>query len=93
MAVNQLVVKALKETYSRDQLEAARSTAVADVLSGVQITQVTFEGGNASGRPITGDPSFILEHIQSAIDQMDDETLAAQPSCSSFDLSKRPFGT
>lgn len=93
MAVNQLVVKALKETYSRDQLEAARSTAVADVLSGVQITQVTFEGGNASGRPITGDPSFLLEHIQSAMDQMDDETLAAQPSCASFDLSKRPFGT
>ena len=93
MAVNQLVVKALTQTYTRAQLETARGTAAADVLAGVQVTQVNFEGGGASGRPISGDPSYVLEHIQSAIDQMDDATLAAQPSCAYFDLSKRTFGT
>jgi hypothetical protein len=93
VAVNQLVVKALTQTYTRAQLETARATAAADVLAGVQVTQVNFEGGGASGRPISGDPSYVLEHIQSAIDQMDDATLAAQPSCAYFDLSKRTFGT
>lgn len=93
MAVNQLVVKALKETYSQAELEAARSAALADILAGVQVTQVTFEGGSASGRPISGDPSFVLEHVQSALDQLEDATLSAQPSCAFVDLSKRPFGT
>lgn len=93
MAVNQLVVKALKETYTRVQLEDARAQATADILAGVQVTQVSFEGGGATGRPISGDPSFVLEHIQSALDQLDDDDLAAQPSCAFFDLSKRQFGT
>jgi len=93
VAVNQLVVKALIATYSQDQLETARATAAADILAGVQVTQVNFEGGGASGRPISGDPAFVLEHIQSALDQMEDTTLASQPSCASFDLSKRAFGT
>jgi hypothetical protein len=93
VAVNTLVVKALRETYTQEQLETARASAAADVLAGVQVTQVTFEGGGASGRPISGDPAFVLEHIQSALDQMADDTLAAQPSCAFFDLSKRPFGT
>lgn len=93
MAVNQLVVKALKETYTKAQLEEARAAAAADILSGVQVTQVTFEGGGASGRPISGDPSFVLEHVQSAIDQLDDSTLSAQPACAFMDLSKRTWGT
>jgi hypothetical protein len=93
VAVNQLVVKSLKETYTRAELVAARTTATADVLAGVQITQVNFEGGGASGRPISGDPTFVLEHVQSAIDQIDDDTLAAQPSSSYFDLSRRTWGT
>lgn len=93
MAVNQLVVKALKETYTKAQLEEARATAAADVLAGVQITQVSFEGGGATGRPISGDPAYVLEHIQSAIDQLDDADLQGQPSCAFFDLSKRQFGT
>ena len=93
MAVNTLVVKALTQTYTQAQLEEARAAAAADILAGVQVTQVTFEGGGASGRPISGDPSFVLEHVQAAIDQMEDTDLAAQPSCAFFDLSKRPFGT
>lgn len=93
MAVNQLVVKALRETYSRAQLVVARGTAAADVLAGVQVTQVNFEGGGASGRPISGEPGYVLEHIQAAIDQLDDTDLNAQPSCAYFDLSKRAFGT
>lgn len=93
MAVNQYVVKALKETYTKAQLEEARATAAADILAGVQITQVTFEGGGATGRPISGDPAYVIEHVQAAIDQLADENLEAQPSCASFDLSKRPFGT
>jgi hypothetical protein len=35
----------------------------------------------------------VLEHIQAALDQMEDETLSAQPSSAFMDLSKRPFGT
>jgi hypothetical protein len=93
VAVNNLVVKALKETYTKAQLETARATAAADVLAGVQITQVTFEGGGASGRPISGDPSWVLEHIQSAIDQLADPELSGQANSAYFDLSKRPFGT
>ncbi len=93
MAVNSVVVKALVATYSAAQLESARATAAADMLAGVQITQVTFEGGGASGRPISGDPAFVLEHIQAALDQIEDESLSAQPSSAFMDLSKRPFGT
>ena len=93
MAVNTLVVKSLTQTYSLAELQSARATAAADVLAGVQITQVTFEGGGASGRPISGDPSWVLEHIQSAIDLMEDPSIATVPTSSSIDLSKRPWGT
>jgi hypothetical protein len=93
VAANSVVVKALIATYTQVQLEAARATAAADLLAGVQITQVTFEGGGASGRPISGDPAYVLEHIQAALDQMEDDTLSAQPSSAFMDLSKRPFGT
>jgi len=93
VAVNQLVVKALKETYTRTQLADARAQAAADILAGVQITQISFEGGGATGRPISGDPAYVLEHIQSAIDQLEDPDLINQPSSAYFDLSKRQFGT
>lgn len=93
MAVNTLVVKALKATYTYAELTTARATALSDLLAGVQITQVTFEGGGASGRPISGDPAYLLEHLQSALDQLDDDTLADQPTSAYFDLSKRQFGT
>lgn len=93
MAVNQIVVKALIASYTQEQLEAARLQSAADILAGVQVTQVSFEGGGATGRPISGDPSFVLEHIQSALDQIEDETLSAQPQSAFMDLSKRPFGT
>lgn len=93
MAVNTLVVKALTQTYTQAQLEEARAAAAADILAGVQVTQVTFEGGGASGRPISGDPAFVLEHVQAAIDQLEDTDLSGQPACAFFDLSKRQFGT
>lgn len=93
MAVNTLVVKALTQTYSRAELESARAAALADLMSGVQITQVTFEGGGASGRPISGEPAYVLEHVQTALDQLEDDSLAHQPSSAFVDLSKRPFGT
>jgi len=93
VAVNTLVVKSLVQIYTLDQLQTARATACADVLAGVQITQVTFEGGGASGRPISGDPAYVLEHIQAAIDQIEDPSLSEQPSSAAFDLSKRPWGT
>jgi hypothetical protein len=93
VAANSVVVKALLATYTQTQLETARATAAADLLAGVQITQVTFEGGGASGRPISGDPAYVLEHIQAALDQIEDESLAAQPTSAFMDLSKRPFGT
>jgi hypothetical protein len=93
VAVNTLVVKALCATYTYAQLETARASAAADILAGVQVTQVSFEGGGATGRPISGDPSFVLEHVQAALDFMDDPETTAQPSSAFFDLSKRPFGT
>jgi len=93
VAVNSLVVKSLVATYTRAQLVTARATAAADILAGVQVTQVTFEGGGASDRPISGDPAYVLEHIQAAIDQIDDTDLSAQPSSAFVDLSKRQFGT
>jgi hypothetical protein len=93
MAVNQTVVKAMLATYTRASLEAARATALADILAGVQITQVTFEGGGASGRQVSADPNYLVEHIQAALDQLDDADLAARPSSAYIDLSKRIFGT
>lgn len=93
MAANSVVVKSLIATYSQAQLETARATAAADLLAGVQITQVSFEGGGASGRPISGDPAYVIEHIQAALDQIEDESLATQPSSAFMDLSKRQFGT
>lgn len=93
MAVNALVVKSLTLTYTRTQLETARATAAADILSGVQVTQVNFEGGGASGRPISGDPAYVLEHIQSALDTLDDPDLPGRPSSAFIDLSRRTFGT
>jgi hypothetical protein len=93
VAVNQLVVKSLIASYQKEELEAARLQATADFLSGIQITQVNFEGGGATGRPISGDPAHVLEHVQAALDQIEDENLASQPSSSYFDLSKRQFGT
>ena len=93
MAVNQTTVRAMRETYTRESLQAARAAALADVLAGVQITQVTFEGGGASGQQVSRDPNYLIEHIQAALDQMDDEDLASRPNAAFVDLSKRNFGT
>lgn len=93
MAVNAVVVRALKESYTVVQLQAARAQAAADVLSGVQVTQVSFEGGGATGRPISGDPSWVLEHIQAALDLHEDAAALSKPSSAFVDLSQRPWGT
>jgi len=93
MAVNQTTVTAMIAAYSREALEAARVTALADLLSGVLITQVSFEGGGASGQRISNSPSYLVEHIQAALDQIDDAELASRPNAAFVDLSKRYFGT
>jgi hypothetical protein len=93
VAANPIVVRSLRETYTRAQLLGAREKASEDLLAGVQITQIALEGANASGRPISGDPSYVLEHIQAAIDLHDDPDHMHRPNSASFDLSKRPWGT
>jgi hypothetical protein len=93
MAVNQTVVRAMISSYTRASLEAARTAALDDILAGVQITQVTFEGGGASGRQVSADPNYIVEHVQAALDQLDDTDLASRPASAYVDLSKRTFGT
>lgn len=93
MAVNQSVVKAMKESYTLASLQAARETALADLMSGVAITSVTFEGGGASGKQVSADPNYLVEHIQAAIDQIADSDLAARPTSAYVDLSTRNFGT
>ena len=92
MAVNATVVKALKATYTREQLVTKRAEAAAEVFAGVQVTQVTFEGGGASGRP-TLTPQEVLELIQAVIDAYDDEGAETRPNSAFVDLSQRAWGT
>ncbi len=92
--INLNIVKALRLTYPTvEALEALRVTAAADLLAGVQITNITFEGGGASGRPIAQEPGYLLEHIQAAIDEITDDTLINRPQSASMDLSRRSWGT
>lgn len=91
--VNQSVINAYKSRYTQAQLETALDAALADHASGIVVTQVTFEGGGSSGRPITGDPSYLIEHLQTALEQIADPDKVNQPNSTSFDLSKRAFGT
>lgn len=93
MAANQSVVDAYVRIYSEEQITTALTQALADHAAGVQITQVSFEGGNASGRPISGDPSYLVEILETALKQIDDTTLKNQPQSGFMDLSKRSFGT
>lgn len=93
MAVNQTVVRAYLTRYTRTQIETALDSALADHASGIAVTNVTFEGGGASGQRITGDPGYLIEILQSCIDQLDDPASANRPASTSFDLSKRPWGT
>jgi hypothetical protein len=92
MAVNATVVRLIKETYTRAELVTKRAAIAAEILAGVQVSQVTFEGGGASGRP-TMTPAEIGEIIQAAIDLHDDEDSLAKPRSASIDLSQRCWGT
>jgi len=89
MAVNWSVVKAFRESHTIEQLIAKRNLAVEEVMSGVTVTQVTFEGGGASGQPMQAPPAYVLEHLQAAVDG--DSPSAARSSF--MDLSGRPFST
>ncbi len=92
MAVNATVVRALKLIYTQQQLEAKRAEVAAEVMAGVQVTQVTFEGGGASGqRSMT--PQELLELIQTVIDWHENADLAGQPNSAFVDLSQRAWGT
>lgn len=91
--VNQSVVRAYLQRYTRAQIETALDSALADHASGVAVTNVTFEGGGASGQRISGDPGYLIEHLQAAIDQLDDPDAASRPSSTSIDLSRRAWGT
>lgn len=93
VAVNQTVVRAYLQRYTRTQIETALDSALADHASGVAVTNVTFEGGGASGQRISGDPGYLVEHLQAALDQLDDPESANRPMSTSFDLSKRTWGT
>ena len=92
-AINQTVVNAFKRVYMREQLETALTTASADLISGVQITRITFEGGGADGRPISGAPDYIVEHLEVAIAQLDEPSITSRPNSAFMDLSRRPWGT
>jgi len=93
MAVNQSVVDAYVRLYTTEQLEAALQQALSDFTSGVQITQVTFEGGGASGQSIQGSPGMLIEHLEEALKQKADTDRSTRAPGSFFDLSKRPYGT
>lgn len=91
--VNQSVVAAYKSRYTLAQLQTALDAALADHASGVQVTQVTYEGGGASGQRISGDPGYLIEHLQAAIEQLEDADNTNRPTSTVFDLSRRQFGT
>lgn len=79
--------------YSRAELLVALAQAVNDINSNVQITQVNFEGGGASGRAISGKPDYVHNHVKAAIRMLDDPHLPNRPSSAFMDLSNRQFGT
>lgn len=93
MAVNQSVVDAYIRIYTSEQLETALSQALSDFTSGVQITQVSFEGGNASGQRISGSPTMLIEHLEEALKQITTTTRAGAADSAFIDLSKRTWGT
>ena len=93
MAANISVVKAYASRYSETQLNTALDKALDDHSSGVQMTQVTFEGGGANARPISGNPDYLIELLQAAIEYLADPTIYDTPPGAAFDLSKRPFST
>jgi hypothetical protein len=91
--IDQEIVEAFILVYSREQLNCALAQAAADLLSGVELTNISFEGGAASGRPISNSPGWLVKHLKAAIGQIDDPGRAGRATSSSFDLSKRPFST
>lgn len=93
VAVNQTVIRAYVQRYTRAQIETALDSALADHAAGVAVTNVTFEGGGASGQRISGDPGYLIEHLQAALDYLDDPASANRPQSTSFDLSRRAWGT
>lgn len=89
MALNWTVVQAFRDCYTPTQLADMRKDALAEIVAGVTVTQVTFEGGGASGTPNGRSPDWLLEHVQAALG-----TDTAGSAAGSFmDLSKRPFST
>lgn len=93
MAVNQAVVDAYIRLYSEAQLETALQQALGDFASGVTITQVTFEGGGASGQKLEGNPTMLIETLEEALKQIADAERKARPNSTFMDLSQRPYGT
>ncbi len=79
--------------YSRTELLATLAQTLSDISSGVQITQVNFEGGGASGRAISGKPDYVHNHVKAALRLLDDPNLRDRPSSAFMDLSRRTFGT
>lgn len=93
MAVSPLAIRAIKNTYSLPVLEGKREELAAEYLSGVTITQVTFEGGGASGQKSNQSPTDLLEIVEAAINLWNDPCYFDRPTASTIDLSYRRFGT
>lgn len=55
------------EAYTATELADLRKDALADLASGVQVTNVSLEGGGGSGTPIRMDPARMVRVLAQAI--------------------------
>lgn len=84
------IIAAYLRRYNRAQIEAALDQALADLASGVTITNVSYEGGSTSGQ-ITGDPQFLITVLNACLDSLDGKDVASQTAY--FDYSTQRTGT
>lgn len=73
MALSRHVIAAYKRIYTKDQLTAALTQALNDRAAGVVVTQVNFQEGGGSGQMIQGDPNEIIEILEIALAELDNE--------------------
>lgn len=76
--MNDIIVRALRESFSHADLIAMRAQASKDMLSGLTVTSVSMSTSSFSGT-ITRKPEELLALIQPLIEDKDGRPVTEQP--------------
>jgi hypothetical protein len=76
VAASETVISAYLRIYSKAQLTAALTQALADRASGVQVTQVNFQDGGGAGQVIAGDPNEVIEILELCLQRLENPDAA-----------------